>query len=833
MSDDRISIVMNKFEQEIKDIMALEPSPLEARVEDYLNDKLQTAADLESLDSLLVDVKKQQGLLRQQLQEAKENLAENTKASESHSSALRQQAQTYKKQQADIDRRLLIVTQSETSDDAIEKFDADIRVLQKVDVARSYVELLAYVEDLSKEARRNFKSSPQAALQPYLRLQKLAIALKEAQIAAEDAAPHLVDHVDQAAQKLWKQMKDAFANDFEKVLAKMNWPEKNVKLSGSLEQEWTGGVERLLELQEPELDAQNDHVNPSEEPLVLLPIEVMVKPLALRFQYHFSGDRPTNKLDKPEYFLSHIVGLLNQYDEFYAIHFQPILRSRFRNSNLAMTSIFIDSTSALITALLPMLRHKTYSIMPLIAKQPQLLSHFIHELMSFDINLRDEWGYDGGCGIDGWRGLTWEVLVKGKWFDRWLEVEKNFALSRYQSIIDDPSSGEIDYDSVEPSATKPTNGAIRVNDLLETITDRYRPLPSFSQKLRFLIDIQIAIFDLFHARLASSLEAYLTLTSSLSRTVHGVSRDKSTQPDLSGLAGIERLMRVYGSAEYLEKKMRDWSDDVFFLELWEELQDRARANTDGKRKAVAGDMSMEHVADKTSAAVGNEDAVGGALFDETAGHYRQLRVRAEDIMLEQFLQNLRDAIKGYGRVNPWSALSEGEEEDDDAQMAITAELDNTIQLLQSYISFLANALSQAPLRRVARQVALSIQGFLWDHVVMRYTFSAPGARQFQRDVHGIWEIIDRYVGVRQGEMGMKRLREGLVLLRLGGGEALKNGLDGGVATTGELKLTLADVNERLFRSNESGKEALEELGLEVLSEGEARSVLERRVDMSG
>lgn len=44
------------------------------------------------------------------------------------------------------------------------------------------------------------------------------------------------------------------------------------------------------------------------------------------------------------------------------------------------------------------------------------------------------------------------------------------ALSRYQSIIDDPSSGEIDYDSVEPSATKPTNGAIRVNDLLETIT---------------------------------------------------------------------------------------------------------------------------------------------------------------------------------------------------------------------------------------------------------------------------------------------------------------------------------------------------------------------------
>ncbi|KAL8940207.1 MAG: hypothetical protein Q9211_002379 [Gyalolechia sp. 1 TL-2023] len=814
--------------------MALQPS---SRVEDYLNDKLQTAADLENLDSLLVDVKTQQGLLRQQLQEAKHNLADNTKASESHSFALLQQAQAFKKQQADVDRRLLIVTQSETSDDAIGKFDADIRILQKLDVARSYVELLAHVEDLSKEARRNFRSSPQAALQPYLRLQKLATALKEAQIAAEDAAPHLVDHVDQTAQKLWKQMKDAFANDFEKVLAKMNWPGKNVKLSGSLEQEWTDGVERLLELQEPyghpiafriipflvsrdrahsymaepELDAQNDHVQPSEEPIVLLPIEVMVKPLGLRFQYHFSGDRPTNKLDKPEYFLSHIIGLLNQYDKFFAVHIQPILRSRFRNSSLAMTSTFIDSTSALITALLPMLRQKAYSIMPLIAKQPPLLSHFIHELMSFDISLREEWGYDGGCGIDGWKGLTWE------------------------SIIDDASSGEIDYDSVEPSTTKPTNGAIRVNDLLETITDRYRPLPSFSQKLRFLIDIQIAIFDLFHARLAASLEAYLTLTSSLSRTVHGVSRDKSTQPDLSGLAGMERLMRVYGSAEYLEKKMRDWSDDVFFLELWEELQDRVRANTDGRRKNVAGDMSVEHVADKTSAAVADEDAVGGALFDETAGHYRQLRVRAEDIMVEHFLQDLRNAIKGYGRVNPWSALPAGQEaEEEDAPLAITAELDNTIQLLQSYLSFLAHALAQAPLRRLARQVALRIQGFLWDHVLMRYTFSVPGARQFQRDVHGIWEIVDRYVGVGQGEMGMRRLREGLVLLRLHDGEALlKIGVDGGLATTGGPQLALGDVKERLFRSNESGREVLGELGLEVLSEGEARSVLERRVDLNG
>lgn len=88
-------------------------------------------------------------------------------------------------------------------------------------------------------------------MDPYLRLQSFAVTLKEAQPAAEDAAPHLIDHVDKAVQTLWKQMKDAFAREFEETLTKMKWPGKEVNLSGKLEQEWTTGVEKLLDLQEP------------------------------------------------------------------------------------------------------------------------------------------------------------------------------------------------------------------------------------------------------------------------------------------------------------------------------------------------------------------------------------------------------------------------------------------------------------------------------------------------------------------------------------------------------------------------------------------------------
>ena len=173
--------------------------------------------------------------------------------------------------------------------------------LRKLEVAQGYVGLLIEIENLTTEARRNFKQSPQAALKPYIRLQSLLHALREAQPAAEDAAPHLIDHVEGSVQNLWRQMKDAFGSEFERTLKKIKWPGKDIDMTGALEQEWTNNVKKLLDLQEPELKARDSQDSESlnrEEPLVLLPLEVMAKPLELRFKYHFEGDRPTNKLDK-------------------------------------------------------------------------------------------------------------------------------------------------------------------------------------------------------------------------------------------------------------------------------------------------------------------------------------------------------------------------------------------------------------------------------------------------------------------------------------------------------------------------------------------------------
>jgi hypothetical protein len=116
--------------------------------------------------------------------------------------------------------------------------------------------------------------------------------------------------------------------------------------------------------------------------------------------------------------------------------------------------------SAFITALLPVLRTKIGSLLPKVANQPQLLSHLIHEIMSFDSTIRDTWAYDGGYGLSGWNGLSWEFLVQGNWFDQWLRVEKECMQLASEAHPNDMLTVEQLLLSVTTTSSKPKIGEI-------------------------------------------------------------------------------------------------------------------------------------------------------------------------------------------------------------------------------------------------------------------------------------------------------------------------------------------------------------------------------------
>ncbi|KAK5005395.1 hypothetical protein LTR28_007768 [Elasticomyces elasticus] len=129
----------------------LRESSKDTRVEDYLDDKLQSPGDLDTLDALLENVISQQKLLKQQvrmLEDARRDSQDAQDQAMRQTARVQGTARQFQEEQGDIDRRLMIVTQSETSDEAVQRFKASMDVLWKIDVARGYAETLKEVEAL-------------------------------------------------------------------------------------------------------------------------------------------------------------------------------------------------------------------------------------------------------------------------------------------------------------------------------------------------------------------------------------------------------------------------------------------------------------------------------------------------------------------------------------------------------------------------------------------------------------------------------------------------------------------------------------------------------------
>jgi hypothetical protein len=83
---------------------------------------------------------------------------------------------------------------------------------------------------------------------------------------------------------------------------------------------------------------------------------------------------------------------------------------------------------------LPIIQQKVADVVGAIpSSNPAWLSKFIDQLLTFDEKLRRDFNYDGGNIEHGWNGVTSDVLETS--FDRWLEVEKDFALARYYEVI--------------------------------------------------------------------------------------------------------------------------------------------------------------------------------------------------------------------------------------------------------------------------------------------------------------------------------------------------------------------------------------------------------------
>lgn len=521
------------------------------RLEDYLDDKLQSTADLDTLDSLLANVEVQRSQLQAQLDDATKELESARRAGQDRQGGLQKSIQEFEELQRSIDSRTEAVASSHAPDEAIRRLEKPMEQLRKVDLAYRYVSLLQDVENMREEARSHLPQDPKAALQPYTRLKKLGSYLEELREGADEAATHLVSYVKGISESLWNEMKGIMAKEMDTLLTKRGWYNGGVDPRSEMDDEWLECFEKLVDLQVPEVLYSNSA-------LPLLPFEVMAKPFVQWFRFQFMSDNPTSSPQNfgtfcvPQ-FLSH----LEKWEDFFRENTSYVLASRYGDTRVKDMTIYRDPACALITAMLPILREKISSVVQHGLRHPQFFSSLVTQLLDLDDELRSRFDYDGGDPVRGWGGLTSEVLDKH--FDFWLTAEKEFALERFQVILNSADARQIDYDYSGPGKMKPTFAAVRIADLLKSVTTQYDRVRRFSHKLKFLIDIQLEILDRYHDRLRDSLEAYSAITSTLGRTLHGVTKEQLAA--MEGTGALETLCKVLGSTDHIITTLEIWSNE--------------------------------------------------------------------------------------------------------------------------------------------------------------------------------------------------------------------------------------------------------------------------------
>ena len=130
------------------------------------------------------------------------------------------------------------------------------------------------------------------------------------------------------------------------------------------------------------------------------------------------------------------------------------------------------------------------------------------------------------------------------------------------SIIDDESASSDSQSSTVDF--RPTVSAHRLKLLVEQVTDRYSPLQQFSQRLRFLVNVQLPLIESYYDRLSASLDAFESLSLAFVRAVPGTLGGERRDGGrlTNGTEGLTRLCKALVSAKLIQSALETWGEDV-------------------------------------------------------------------------------------------------------------------------------------------------------------------------------------------------------------------------------------------------------------------------------
>jgi len=313
---------------------------------------------------------------------------------------------------------------------------------------------------------------------------------------------------------------------------------------------------------------------------------------------------------------------------------------------------------------------------------------------------------------------------------------------------------------------------MRLIDLLEALTDRFRGLTVFEQRLQFILEIHIAILDLYYQKWKANVAKFEI---SHPYALAGELREEGKKN--AGVAGLERLCRVYGSSAWIEDHLKNWTDEVF-LEVYADIIEFKAGSAE-----LASKLSP-------SIATRSDD---GTVFDVVIHRFHNLREKSLALIQSHLKKEIFEELRQYTNLLHWSSLGYKDGEEFNYSTATNSpELLKAFPLVASLFSFLHKTLPPPIFLRVYKHFASDLQAYFWEWIVTAHRFTTPGGILFARDMYALWDALAKFVS--RPEMYMRRLHDAVVLLSLPSTSGQVGELNGEI-TLGTIARRLRDTDD--------------------------------------
>ncbi|CAG8765469.1 8807_t:CDS:10, partial [Dentiscutata erythropus] len=735
--------------------------------------------------------------------------------------------------------------------------DELIMLQQQVDSlerSKQYLKVLVVAEELSAQTKHLIERSPHKALNPYIQLTNLLHSVKSKSRDAGHVVTHLDVFLQQSVDVLWEDMKNKLKKKFQQSLDALSWPTP-IKLPypqvttdklSSFKKAFT----ELLLLQRPIIISDESTSTKSSSSIEknddelppLLPIQIMVEPLIVRFRYHFDSKRPTSRIDKPEWYFSHVLTTIHEHSPFLQGAIQAIVdEAGFQEYH---------AKNDFIRCLLVGVTKKLAQSVPELLKFSQVFSHTVFETLQFDQTLRELHMYIPP-GQNEWKGCVEVFTGKKETFKAWLKVEKEFAEARYDEIMHSEDAWELIDEDISEDDFRPTKSSGKLINLLELITSRYKLLPMFHNRIRFFADIQADLLMEYARRIDSAVDAFeKSLSYSFVRSVpNSANTDGKSH---TGIEDLKRLCRWLNSAGFVSRTIKEWGEDAFFLELWHEVTVRAARNTATSPLPSPTSSESSDQLQETSSVHQEQITVDeGTVFDDPAGLFDSSCEKIQSLIIKNVSKGFFNGLKAYYRKNNWSRsdiynvdptiishqpLYKREESSESSkdnniniEIELSPELYTPLSDLAHSLTFLSNHLPSRVFKSIYKEISKEIEDYLWNRILMRNQFSEMGGRQFEVDmIKGLFTVGKRWV--QKPENYFRRLKDACVLLTIPSSHQTTSVVK---QNNSVQQKTLSQVMRVLFDDDLEISEIhkmLENLCVYHLPPKEARDVVRRRVE---